>query len=367
MRGVLITGVAICGGLMLAGSGVAQIAVPDTQAEAASATRAQTIEDLAATLEQKYVFPDTGRKYAAMLRANAAAGKYDIKDDAAFAKLVTDDLQAVAFDGHLKLVPKASAVLGGGGGPKSLPDTIEAQARLTRDIAYIRLGKFLGEPHEVEAVRKFVQDNSDAKTIIFDVRTHIGGGLDEMDAMFPYLFDRETVLLGLDARSSVASPLEEGPRVRNAAASPEGVVRREHFVVPADGAPLAKAKVYVLSSGRTASAGEHFVLSLKRTGRATVIGETTLGAGNFGGIESFDGGFQAFVAIGRTFDPDTGKGWDYTGIAPHIPVPAAEALTEALVRSGIERAEAVSLSAKYGPPADRVTSKRKAPASIAGI
>lgn len=114
----------------------------------------------------------------------------------------------------------------------------------------------------------------------------------------------------------------EGPAVRSVAVSPPGVVRSEHFVTPAHGSPLAYAKVFVLASGRSASAAEHLVLSLRRTKRATVIGETTLGAGNFGGFESFPGGFRTFLAVGRTFDPDTNKGWDYNGIAPDIAVPA---------------------------------------------
>jgi hypothetical protein len=331
-------------------------------------SRNATIEDLAAKLERKYVFPETGRKYAAMLRANSAAGKYAaIADDKTFAKLVSDDLEAVAFDGHLKLVPKPTASTGGGGGPKGLPDTIQAQERLPGDVAYIRLGKFFGEPEETAAIKKFVEDNSDAKTLIFDVRTHIGGGLDEMDAMFPYLFDKETVLVGMDTRDSVKSPLEDGPRLRKAAESPAGVVRREHFVVPAAGSPLSKAKIFVLASGRTASAGEHFVLSLKSSGRATVIGETTYGAGNFGSTEEIAGGFQAFIAVGRSFEPATDKGWDYVGIAPHIAVPAKDALTEALVRSGMSRADAEAASAKLGPKPEGVASLRKAPASVTGI
>lgn len=340
-------------------------------AQAPAESRTQTVNDLATKLEAHYYDPAVGKKYAAMLRANAAAGNYDsIIDNKAFAKQVTDDIQAVAFDGHLKLVAKAKAAPTGGQAaaePDGIPKAIEAAERLTKDIAYIRLGRFFGEPENVAAIRKFLIDNQDAKTLIFDVRTHIGGGLDEMNAMFPLLFDKETILVGMDTRAGVGSPLEDGPRLRRVAA-PANVVRREHFVVPAAGPrPLAKAKVFVLASGRTGSAGEHFVLSLKRTHRATVIGETTYGAGNFGDNEQIAGGFSAFIPVGRTFDPDTNKGWDYVGIAPNVAVPAAEALIEALVRSGVPKAEAQALSAKYGPSADEVSSLRKAPASVPGI
>jgi len=364
-RSILLLAAA-CVAAPLASQGMTQAA---PAAEAAEVSRRQTVEDLATKLVDRYVFPEVGQKYAAMLRANAAAGKYDsLTNNEQFAKQVTDDLEAVAFDGHLKLVPTDAAPASGGGGPpKKLPDTIEAQARLTKDIAYIRIGKFFSEPEGIAGITKFLEDNNDAKTIIFDVRTHIGGGLDEMDAMFPLIFDKETVLVGMDTRAGIDSPLADGPRLRKAAA-PVSVVRREHFVIPAAGAhPLAKAKVYVLASGRTGSAGEHFVLSLKRTHRATVVGETTYGAGNFGRTEQIAGGFQAFIANGRTFDPDTNKGWDYAGIAPNVAVPAAEALTEALMLSGVPKAEAQALSDKYGPAAADVSSKRKAPASVAGI
>ena len=363
VRLALLLLASVCGTVGLSQHGAAS-------AQAVEADRSATIEDLAAKLEQRYVFPEVGRKYAAMLRANAASGKYSgLADDAAFAKLVTDDLEQVAFDGHLKLVPvkKPAAAGASGGGPKGVPETIQAAERLTADVAYLRLGKFFGEPEKTAAITKFIRDNADAKTLILDVRTHIGGGLDEMDAMFPYLFAKETLLVGMDTRQGIESPLDESPTLRPAAA-PASVVRRNHIVRPAAGPnPLAKAKVFVLASGRTGSAGEHFVLSLKRTGRATVIGETTYGAGNFGRTEQIAGGFQAFIAVGRTFDPDTDKGWDYTGIAPHVAVPAKDALTEALLRSGLPREQAEALSAQHGPKAEEVASQRKAPASVAGI
>ena len=340
-------------------------------AEAATVARTATLEDLAEKLTDRFVDPDVGLRYAAMLRANAKAGKYDaIADDKAFAKAVTDDLQAVAFDGHLKIYPTpTSPNSASGGGDEDLQaPAIEAAARLTPDIAYIRLGRFFGEPEAMAGIAKFMTDNADAKTLIIDVTTHIGGGLDEMDLMFPMIFDKAQVLVGMDTRSSVESPLGDGPTMRRAV-SPATVIRREHFVTPAAAATgnLRQAKIYVLASGRTGSAGEHFVLSMKRTGRATVIGETTYGAGNFGGAVPIAGGFSAWIPVGRTFDPDTNKGWDYVGVAPNVAVPAAGALTEALVRSGVARAEAEKLSATHGPKPAEVSSLRKAPASVAGI
>jgi hypothetical protein len=47
-----------------------------------------------------------------------------------------------------------------------------------------------------------------------------------------------------------------------------------------------------------------------------LIGERTAGANHFGGIEPIGAGLAAFIPVGRTYDPDTGKDWESTGVAP---------------------------------------------------
>jgi C-terminal processing protease CtpA/Prc len=173
-----------------------------------------------------------------------------------------------------------------------------------------------------------------------------------MDVIFPYLFARPTSLVMMDTRTSVertrGSPME-GFNVR-LVPTQEDVVRREHYVEPSTSEKrLFKAKVFVLTSGATASAAEHMTLALKRTHRATIVGETTAGAGHYGGQEPVGEKFSVFIPVGRTFDADTGKGWEGDGIAPDVPVRAAEALTEALVRAGLAKAEAQRISAGVKP------------------
>ena len=77
-------------------------------------------------------------------------------------------------------------------------------------------------------------------------------------------------------------------------------------------------------------------LALKRTHRATIIGETTAGAGHYGGQVEIGDKFQAFIPVGRTFDPDTGKDWEGTGVAPDVAVSADKALDEALTLAGVK-------------------------------
>ena len=119
--------------------------------------------------------------------------------------------------------------------------------------------------------------------------------------------------------------------------APSSIVRHEHRAIPPKGGGVLKnARVYLLVSKNTVSAGEHFALALKRTGRATLIGEPTRGAGNFGQSYGLPNNFSAFIPFGRTFDPDTGNGWEGIGVKPSVEVAAEKGLDEALKLEGLE-------------------------------
>jgi len=62
------------------------------------------VAKLADDLVSQFVFRDQAEAYAAMLRKNAAAGRYDNGTRGEIAKLLTEDLQAVHKDGHLHVM-----------------------------------------------------------------------------------------------------------------------------------------------------------------------------------------------------------------------------------------------------------------------
>ncbi|HWH22083.1 MAG TPA: S41 family peptidase [Allosphingosinicella sp.] len=321
------------------------------------------MEAVAQKILDAYVLPDVAERYAAALRANLKAGRYaSITSPEALAKQVTDDLQAVAFEGHLKLATGAPAgqMAPASALPPSTP--IETSVRLSKSVAYIRFGDFASAPETLAKIQQFLSDNADAETLIFDVRTSIGGLIAQTDVIFPFLFAKETVLLHRDTRRLVEErskgPSPDGPTLRRIA-SPDSVVRREHVALPSTTEKrLQDAKVYVLTSSRTRSAAEHLALAIRRTGRGEVIGETTFGAGHYGAWTGVPGDFSVFIPIGRSFDPDTGKDWEGVGVAPTIKVPAERALVEALVRSGVKPALAERLSRQHGPDPQRMSQAR---------
>jgi hypothetical protein len=335
-----------------------QQAAPGQAAPAAAPFNAEeakaVVEKLATSLDENFVFPEVGKKYAAALRSKLASGGYSSFADAgAFAEAVTADLQAIHKDGHLRLHPPRLGAEGSGPGPRRMGpppgfQAIDKAGWIADGVAYINFGMFPGDEPTLAKLKTFLAEHANAKTLIIDARGHRGGGLAEMDVMFPYFYAKPQTLVQMDTRIAVeerrGSPLEEGPSLVKVK-GPEGVVRRSHNVIPASQVTgLRTAKIFLLTSNRTASAAEHLSLSLKRTGRATLIGETTRGAGHYGGMIPMGGGYAAFIPVGRTFDPETNQGWEGTGVKPDVEVPADQALDEALRRAGVEPSSAKTLA-----------------------
>jgi hypothetical protein len=327
-------------------------------------------ETYAALLERDYVYPETGERYAAAIRAAIAAGRYAPLTGEALGTAIDADVSAVSPDGHLRVrVPDGAAPATGGAAPVRRPPRvpIEQAGWIAPGIAFIRFNVFPQDAAVTAAAAKFMADHADAKAIIFDIRTHGGGGMDQMDVIFPWLFAKETRLVTMATRASVDaqgdSPIAGIPSMRQVAGD-AGMVTREHWATPNGDARLRDAKVYVLTSGATGSAAEHFSLAMKHTGRGVLIGDPTAGANHFGRGEDLGGGYTGFIPVGRTYDPATGKDWEGIGVLPDIAVAPAEALVRALTELGVDAAEAKRLSDAHMPsaPMERRKGRVRAPA-----
>ena len=125
-----------------------------------SADAAKAVAELAIALEENFVFPDKGKAYAAMLRANLAAKKYaSFADAEEFATRVTADLQAIHKDGHLRLRPvtaeqRAQRQAPNGGPPAA--STVAKAGWLGEGVAYIDLRGLPGNEATLADVRKFL-------------------------------------------------------------------------------------------------------------------------------------------------------------------------------------------------------------------
>lgn len=316
-------------------------------------------ETYAALLERDYVYPETGKRYAEALRAGIAAGRYAKLSGEALGEAIDSDVRAVSPDGHLRLRTPENAAPGtpvapGAAVPAKRPPKVpvEQAGWIAPGIAFVRFNVFPDDAAVTAEAAKFMADHADAKAIIFDIRTHNGGGLDQMDVIFPWLFAEPTRLVTMATRASVdaegGSPID-GIASMRIAKGDAGMVTREHWATPNADKRLKSAKVYVLTSGASASAAEHFALAMKHTHRGVLIGAPTAGANHFGRGDDLGGGYAAFIPVGRTYDPATGKDWEGDGVQPDIAVPPAEALERALTELGVSPTEAKTLSDAHMP------------------
>jgi Peptidase family S41 len=352
--------------IMIAPMAPAQTPSAPSSAPASTIDSRTIATTLATRLESDFVYPEQGKRYATALNSNAAAGHYDGITGLALARKLTSDLQTLARDGHLRVLFNGEVGApdiaikrpeGAPAGPPKMvrlapPPIMEHAKWVAPGIAFVRFNLFPGGVEATEAARKFMATHANAKVIIFDIRTHRGGGVDEMDAIFPWLFAKPTHLLTMATRASVdqsgGSPVGGERSMRKAKGDPN-FVTYEHWATPGKDKRLFKAKVYVLTSGRTGSAAEHFALAFKQTKRGTLIGAATTGANHFGGDQDLGGGYTAFIPVGRAYDPTTGKDWEGVGVRPDIETPAEDALVRALTLSGVSAARAAQLSTELAP------------------
>ena len=296
---------------------------PSSPAPLDAAGRTAVVNAAADALRQRYVYPDVGRSAAEAVEAALAAGKYDeIVEPWAFAERLTADLQAVAKDKHLRVsargpapVPAAAA----GGPPPGPPPRSEAGVaradRLPGNIGYIEVVALPGLDSFKPPVERAMAALADARALIVDLRRN-GGGTPQAEVyLTSYLLDP-------------AKPIAVNRFVwRNPGTE---TFRTEEFMSSPTPYWYRDKPVYVLTSARTFSGGEAVAYDMQALKLATIVGETTGGGANPGGMAPLAGGFGMFVPGGRGENPTTGTNWEGVGVQPDVVVPAADALKTAL-------------------------------------
>jgi carboxyl-terminal processing protease len=198
-------------------------------------------------------------------------------------------------------------------------------------IAYIRIQSFQDRNYE-DFVLKAVQECANARAIIFDVRGN-GGGSTPM-RLLRAVMDRP--YRDWSQGSAVAIGLFRAhARVREIA-RPGELTEREtgyldafsEFVAPqlvAPGAlmrpekPVFVGRIVVLTDFGCGSACEDFVMPLKFSGRATIVGERTRGSSGQPFLYDFGNGMSMRISSRRMYFPD-GSEFEGVGITPNIEV-----------------------------------------------
>ena len=301
------------------------------EAPLTAADRRAVVEQLGQTLEANYVYPDKAKTIAATLRRNLDAGDYDAASDrSTLASELTDDLIAASNDLHFSVGvdPEWVSSYAARQDPVRAAALREDERRdearrnfgfaglryLDGNIAYVDLTHFadpeLGYDAAAAAMR-FIE-NGDA--VIYDLRYNNGGYLEMAQLLASQLFrgDKDQELFdyyySLDGRR----------------------VERGQWVLPALPAKRLTGKpVYVLTGSTSFSAAEWFAYTLKKLGRATLVGERTAGGAHPVDRKPVGRDFFLQVPIGQIRDPVDRGDFEGQGVTPDHLVASADALAVA--------------------------------------
>ena len=284
----------------------------------------QTLE-----LLDQYVFPDVGVAAAGAVRAAQAAGRYpEGLEPADLSKLVTEDLQSVNGDKHLRLQYTAEA-LPLSTGDKATDDEAENATeareaargaggvpkveRLADNLGYIEIETLWPPVIGAPAVTAAMTLVAGSDGLVIDLRRCRGGSPSMVAFVCSYLFGAEPIHLN-DIYHRVPDYTQQF---------------WTHSFVPGPRYGTQRP-VAVLTSGFTFSGGEELAWDLQEHGRATLIGETTRGGAHPVDRIQVHPHLRITIPSARSVSPLSGRNWEGTGVAPDIEVPADQALDTAV-------------------------------------
>ena len=297
---------------------------PDLTIDAA--TRTKVIDGILKRLTDSYVFPEVAKKMETSIRERVTNKEYDSVTSAKdFAMKLTNDLQAVSKDKHLRVRYSHSAIPERG--PRREPTAEEREQekreltwmnhgfskveRLPGNIGYLEFLNFMNPELGADTVAAAMNFINGTDALIIDMRRNGGGSPAMVALVCSYLFGPEPVHLN-------DLYWREGDRTDEFWTKKEVAGKR-----------YLNKDVYVLTSKRTFSGAEEFSYNLKNLKRATIIGETTGGGAHPGGVFRVTEHFGMFVPTGRAISPITKTNWEGTGVTPDVDVPADQALLTA--------------------------------------
>ncbi|MFD8697937.1 S41 family peptidase [Kitasatospora purpeofusca] len=283
---------------------------------------ATVVDSVADLVREHYVFPDVARELADLLRRRNAEDAYPAGSGEELADAVTADLRSVNGDLHLALKHHDVPVPSGQG------EAVLAEMRRKFDanlggvprvelldggVAVLEISSHMfpldWAAQPLAAALSLV---APAEALILDLRRNLGGDPDTVAFVCGYLLDGRTHLNTMLSK--------QGERVAQSWTPP---------FVP--GARFGADKpLYVLTSGKTFSAGEELAYDLQQLGRAETVGEATRGGAHPRDGWTVHPHLELSVPVARAVNPVSGTNWEGTGVRPDVPCAAEDALDRAL-------------------------------------
>ena len=281
-------------------------------------TNSEIIDAALARILAEYIDEDKAVQTADFVRDRLAAGSYEALRAETLCELVTEDLQQVTSDKHLRLLwsDERQEVDGAEEDEEFFADLARSEnqgirrvERLIDDIGYIGT-TLVAEPADaammISAAMTLV---ANTRALILDLRENRGGSTYGMAYWCSYFF-----------------PEGESVHLTDVYRRTTGQTQQFWTLPYVPGQRYLDRPVYVLTGPVTFSGAEDLAYNLKVRNRATLVGESTRGGAHPTGYYPLTEHITVTVPYARSINPVTGGDWEGVGVAPDLAVPADKAL-----------------------------------------
>lgn len=308
----------------------AQTAAKDTVHVVSKEVTHEILTRISKRLDEGYPFPEIAKKYIATLKNQESRKAYQDLTPEKLARKITNDLRETHKDVHLTIFhnkdyyEQLTRSFSNTRTPED--DKLELERKRQNNYgfdavelnkktstAYIKIqGGFHGDQEAFEMAANAMNMAAYSKNIIIDIRDN-GGGTGMMGRFLAgYFFnagDERYYLHGYHKDRS------------------KDIQEWTYPFVP--GKRMPDSKLYILVNKHTASATEGFAFAMQQMHRATIVGDTTAGAGIAGSMIPLKENLVVFMPVKMVAAPGSDEGWEGIGVLPDVPVKGEDARTEA--------------------------------------
>ncbi|MFC6101883.1 S41 family peptidase [Olivibacter domesticus] len=282
------------------------------------------VQKLAAKLTEVYPFPEIAEQYKKTLLKKEVKGQYKNLSEDSLAVKLTHDLREIHKDVHLRVMRNEDTYRRLTTPEKRRSEDNVELARMKKQnygfksveingetsTAYINIpGPFWGNQEAFEMAAAAMNMAAYSKYVILDIR-HNPGGTGHMGRFIAsYFYEAGNEKFYLNGFYKDRKMDEQ---------------EWTYSYVPGRRNP--DAKVYILVGPGTGSASEGLAYAMQKLGRATIVGDTTAGAGIAGTFVPLKSNLIAFVPFKMVIGPNSNEGWEGIGVIPDVQTGKGDAL-----------------------------------------
>lgn len=285
----------------------------------------EVVNSISKLVKKYYVSLEVGEQMSDLIVSNNKKGVYkNISDPNTLAAKLTTDLRSINGDLHMNVNFNSPTKTTKANKPSIKVDSkgvwsnygFQELKVLDGNIGYLKISHFTNWDNFEEA--KKVIDASfnflkNTEALILDVRNNRGGFEEIVAYLISYLFDGE--------------PIHLSDYYRRYENKRDGIYTKKDI----PGKKLPNIPVYVLVNSQSASAAESLAYMLKHQKRATIIGETTMGAGNGAMTHKINDKFSVSIASETTINAVTQTSFEQVGVIPNVETTSEEAFDKGYI------------------------------------